>query len=192
MKKCRIIERTNVNGTKSYVIQQKHLLFRWIWVDAWVNSWDGPACIDYFDTLEEHREGSGKDADSKYKDVNFVSNIDLCLTGASLGDIDLKVDTISFITKDFFGNDRAPKETYAGAHDPGFLLKIRENVKVDIRVINTSTGIEVQLDKPSFIELYSVEGKLLEQKTASAIYRRNLGKGVYIIRINGNAAKFVR
>ena len=31
MTKCRIIERTSVDGRKSYVIQQKHFLFRWCW-----------------------------------------------------------------------------------------------------------------------------------------------------------------
>ena len=30
MTKCRIIERTSVDGRKSYVIQQKHFLFRWL------------------------------------------------------------------------------------------------------------------------------------------------------------------
>lgn len=51
--KCRIIERTNVDGTIKYVIQQKHFLFFWCWVDAWLNSWNGAACNDSFSTLEE-------------------------------------------------------------------------------------------------------------------------------------------
>lgn len=53
MAKCRIIERTNVDGRISYVIQQRHFLFRWWWVDAWINSDDGAACKDSFSTLEE-------------------------------------------------------------------------------------------------------------------------------------------
>ena len=52
MKKVRIVERTYPSGNKRYVIQQKHFLFRWWWVDAWVNS-GNPACKDTFDTLEE-------------------------------------------------------------------------------------------------------------------------------------------
>ena len=39
--KTRIIERTHVDGRKSWVIQQKHFLFRWLWVDAWINSSSG-------------------------------------------------------------------------------------------------------------------------------------------------------
>ena len=40
-------------GGVEYVIQQKHFLFRWWWVDAWVNSWDGASCQDSFSTLKE-------------------------------------------------------------------------------------------------------------------------------------------
>jgi len=53
MTKYRIVEKINPSGTKSYTIQQKHFLFRWWWVDAWINSWDGAACIDSFSTFEE-------------------------------------------------------------------------------------------------------------------------------------------
>lgn len=53
MAKARIIERTLPDGRKLFVIQQKHFLFRWQWVDAWVNSWAGAYCNDSFHTLEE-------------------------------------------------------------------------------------------------------------------------------------------
>jgi len=53
MKKARIIERTAPDGNKKYVIQQKHFLFRWWWVDAWVNSLVGAYCTSTFSTLEE-------------------------------------------------------------------------------------------------------------------------------------------
>jgi len=53
--KARIVERTAPDGSKTYVIQQRHFLFRWWWVDAWINSWAGAACQDSFPTLEEAR-----------------------------------------------------------------------------------------------------------------------------------------
>lgn len=56
MIKCRIIERTLLNGNKEYTIQQKHFLFKWWWVDAWINSIDGAACQDSFSTFEEAKE----------------------------------------------------------------------------------------------------------------------------------------
>jgi hypothetical protein len=51
--KTRIIERTGPSGRVSYVIQQPHFLFRWWWVDAWINSMCGANCQDSFDTMEE-------------------------------------------------------------------------------------------------------------------------------------------
>ena len=65
MAKCRIIERTNVDGRKSYVIQQKHFLFRWWWVNAWINSSCGAACTDSFSTLEEAKKNLCYFDDSK-------------------------------------------------------------------------------------------------------------------------------
>lgn len=51
MGKVRIVERTCVDLGKVFVIQQRHFLFKWWWVDAWVNI--GVDCICTFDTLEE-------------------------------------------------------------------------------------------------------------------------------------------
>lgn len=54
--KARIIERTLSSGRVEFVIQQRHFLFFWWWVDAWVNSSCGAACQDSWSTLEEARE----------------------------------------------------------------------------------------------------------------------------------------
>ena len=51
--KCRIVKRTKVDGRVIYVIQQKHFLFRWQWVDAWLNSMSAAECRDSFSTIEE-------------------------------------------------------------------------------------------------------------------------------------------
>jgi hypothetical protein len=53
MSKVRIIERVAPDGRKDYVIQQRHFLFRWQWVDGWINSWCGAACQDSWPTLAE-------------------------------------------------------------------------------------------------------------------------------------------
>ena len=49
----RIVKRIHQNGKAEFVIQQKHWLFKWQWVDAWINSIDSANCRDNFDTLEE-------------------------------------------------------------------------------------------------------------------------------------------
>ena len=48
--KARIVKRTNVDGTVTFVIQQKHFLFSWRWVDACINNEIG---VETFPTLEQ-------------------------------------------------------------------------------------------------------------------------------------------
>ena len=50
-KKVRIVKRIHSDKSIEYVIQQKHFLFFWWWVDAWMN--DDVSTEDSFDTLEE-------------------------------------------------------------------------------------------------------------------------------------------
>lgn len=52
-KKVRIIKRTFPDGRVEFTIQQRHFLFFWLWVDAWINSSSGASCVDSFSTLEE-------------------------------------------------------------------------------------------------------------------------------------------
>lgn len=55
--KVRIIERTQLNGRVVYAIQQKHFLFRWMWVDPRMNSISG--IIEHnvvFSTLQEAKK----------------------------------------------------------------------------------------------------------------------------------------
>ena len=51
--KVRIIERILPDKRVLYVIQVRHSLFRWWWVDAWLESDCGASCKDSFSTLEE-------------------------------------------------------------------------------------------------------------------------------------------
>jgi hypothetical protein len=54
--KARIVKRTCEDGSIKYVIQQKHFLLRFMWVDAWLNSLAGAACQDSFDTLAQAKK----------------------------------------------------------------------------------------------------------------------------------------
>tara|TARA_R110000765_G_scaffold26628_6_gene64931 strand:- start:1921 stop:2142 length:222 start_codon:yes stop_codon:yes gene_type:complete len=56
MGKARIIERTRPDGVKSYAIQQRHFIFRWWWVDAWVNSIYGTMITSSFNSLKEAKK----------------------------------------------------------------------------------------------------------------------------------------
>jgi hypothetical protein len=54
-KKVRIIKRTYVCGGTSFIIQQKHWLMFWKWVDAYENDTTGRLKY-YFDTIEEAKK----------------------------------------------------------------------------------------------------------------------------------------
>lgn len=54
--KTRIIKRIRPDGDIRYVIQQPHFIFRWWWVDAWINSSSGSNCNDSWKTLKEAKE----------------------------------------------------------------------------------------------------------------------------------------
>jgi len=69
---------------------------------------------------------------------------------------------------------------------------ISEPAKKPIQIISTPSGIEIQLVEPSKIELYNINGQLIEKKTANGVYSRDLGHGMYIIRVNGESIKFVK
>ena len=66
------------------------------------------------------------------------------------------------------------------------------NVTVETRIMRTSTGIEVIVDGASTIELYTINGVMIEKTTTNGSYSRDLNKGIYIIRVNGKATKFIK
>lgn len=59
MAKGRIAIIKDEAGVK-YVIQERHFLFKWMWVDAWVNSMCGACFQDTFYTLEAALEALEK------------------------------------------------------------------------------------------------------------------------------------
>lgn len=50
-KRVRIVKRIMTDGRVVYVIQEKHFLFFWWWVDAWMNH--DVSTTDTFDTMED-------------------------------------------------------------------------------------------------------------------------------------------
>lgn len=52
-KKTRIVRREMPDGSVEFVVQQKHLLFRWRWVDAWRNGLFSSAYPSSWPTLAE-------------------------------------------------------------------------------------------------------------------------------------------
>jgi hypothetical protein len=60
------------------------------------------------------------------------------------------------------------------------------------RILSNVTGIVVPLNGESIIELYNVNGLMIDKTKVSGTYTHNLNKGMYIISVNGKATKFIK
>ena len=157
----------------------------------------GSKIVAAYTTLADYQTANAtKDVNSRNVNVVFADAAagDLSIAGASVKDEDLSVPRLASVLTDIFGTVRA-ENTYAGAHESElpFIISSFEGVQQQpIRVKQTSYGIEVELDGESIIELYNINGALIDKTIVDGIYTRELSKGMYIIRVNGQAQKFVR
>ncbi|MEA4984588.1 hypothetical protein SDC9_49500 [bioreactor metagenome] len=156
----------------------------------------GSKIVAAYTTLDGYQDATeNKDDHSKYVDVTFANAAsgDLSIAGSSIQDSKLEVPRLSEVLTDIFGTTRAAL-TYAGAHEstlPFIISSVGEKIE-SFRLKQTYYGIEVELDEPSNIELYTINGTLIDKTRTDGVYSRELGKGMFIIRVNGQAHKFVR
>lgn len=64
--------------------------------------------------------------------------------------------------------------------------------EMDVRIMRTQSGITAEFDGSANVELYSINGAMIDKTVAYGSYTRDLNPGAYIIRINGKATKFIR
>lgn len=137
------------------------------------------------------------DLNSRVGNVTFANAAtgDLSISGLSVQDINLKVPSLAAVTTDIFGTVRNTEFTYAGAHEstlPFITTGNETPVELSARIIRTMRGIEVQLNREANIELYTINGVLIDKTRIEGTYARDLNNGIYIIRIDGKATKFVK
>jgi hypothetical protein len=108
------------------------------YIGKWINS--------YASNIEEWRQLSNRDPNSISKNVYFVSNVDLHLTGPSIEDFELAGIPISEITEDIDGETRHQQFPYKGADEstplPVELTTLVASVVHNSILINWSTGTE--------------------------------------------------
>ena len=153
--------------------------------------------VDTYSTLPAFQLANPTlDVNSKSVDVEFASAAtgDLRIAGLSAQDVNLKVPSLAAVTTDILGTTRNTEFTYAGAHEATFPFIPTSTIQPNVgeRIIRTKTGIEVILDKQSSVELYNVNGMLMDKSIVNGNYNHTLKNGVYIVRINGIATKFVK
>src|SRR5690606_25617575 len=108
------------------------------------------------------------------------------------------VPLLAAVPTDMFGAARLGEvgvsQTYAGAHLSvlPFIFVATNNIESTARIMRTSNGVQVEVDGEANIELYTMNGVLLDKARVINNYSRDLDNGIYIIRINGKATKFIK
>lgn len=64
--------------------------------------------------------------------------------------------------------------------------------KVDVQIVRTSNGIEARFNGQATIELYNLNGVLIDKAVSSDSYSHDLMNGIYVLRVNGESVKFVK
>lgn len=153
--------------------------------------------VDTYATLSAFQTANTTlDVHSKYVNVNFVdaANGNLNLAAASEKDANLAVPRLASVLTDMTGKTRA-ELTYAGAYEgplPFNPASLDQNTLEGMRIRNTANGLELKVNKPAQVELYSINGVLVDKVLVNQTYSRSLDKGVYLVRANGKTIKFVK
>ena len=96
-------------------------------------------------------------------------------------------------TTDFVAINRTSPTRMGAFHNNSLNTITRPIVNdADIMVLMNQTGIVVPLKEQSNVELYTVNGMMIDRKLVSGAYSCNLSSGIYIIRVNGQSMKFVK
>ncbi len=159
----------------------------------------GPTAISSFNlsTLAAWQNASGTPAGPGQDANSLAINPTFATAGGTLA-IDYKPSpTVALpgiagtgITTDYLGSTR-PDTPKMGAFET--LTSELKNVEItNAIIIRNASGIIVPLNGESTIELYNVNGSLIEKTKANGTYSHNLNNGMYIICINGKASRFIK
>jgi len=154
----------------------------------------GKVVSTYVTLLEYQTANPTKDQNSKSGNVSFVdaANGNLDLASGSYQDANLQVTRLAEVPNDIKGNPRY-RETYKGAYESQmFIINDNASSAVSARILRTYEGVQIELEGTSTVEIYTTSGMLIDKVRTSGTYTKELNSGVYIIRIDGQATKFMK
>jgi hypothetical protein len=100
---------------------------------------------------------------------------------------------INTVTIDYAEIGRSATQPKMGAYETSFSTGINNKIEtIGTFILRNETGIIIPLTTPSKIELYGINGMLIEKTIATGNYSRSLNNGMYIILINGKPTKFLK
>ncbi len=136
--------------------------------NAKIGHWRG----NDFETLGEWQFGAALDGNSVSKAVEFVSDLDLRLTGSSIGDHDLAGVPLPLVTVDIDGTERDEVNPYMGAFEGSVGLPIETSDGSEIasafelhqnypNPFNPSTTIGYNLREPGHVRIliFDISGR---------------------------------
>lgn len=113
---------------------------------------------------------------------DYKTNSSVTLTG----------DSETGVTKDFADATRSESSPRIGAYESSVATLLNNVTLSNYKIISTASGIMIPVNGNAAIELYNVNGKLIEKTHVTSTFSRNLDKGIYIIKINNEVIKFIK
>jgi len=139
--------------------------------------------------------GAVLDAKTVSVDPGFANPAGTLGTDFMTSSLSLVGTPVTGITTDFSNTARNTSVPTMGAlENPeiGKITAVQPVQKSNIKVIVNEAGVAVLLDAESNVELYNVNGILIEKTRTSGLYTHSLNHGMYVIRINDQVTKFVK
>lgn len=165
------------------VINSDHNLL----LNSGANTWTGQWNDTLISSLDNWQTFTGLDLNSISKNVSFVSDLDLHLSGASIGDSDLSVNSLPLVVTDF-DNEMRLANTYMGCDDIPNTLNTDEFISATEVIVypnpaNDFIHIKTRDYQSTFlIKIYNSLGALISQHYNSiTLDVRELPSGMYIM-----------
>lgn len=105
--------------------------------------------------------------------------------------VDMKgsMEEITAVTTDYDNVSRDANTPRIGAFETRYVTGLKNTISSSIRIIRNGNNILIPLDNENKVEIYTINGQLIEKTKLTGSYTRKLNSGLYIIRVNGVAEK---
>lgn len=172
----------NTNSGFSNIVSNYNLYYN-LGMNTWIGQWNAILV----DNMIDWQTNTSQDVNSKNKNVSFLTNTDLHLTGTSDGDTDLAVPILSFVLEDYDAEFRNTN-TYLGCDEAATTLSEQNVIFEDAYSIYpnpTKDIININVQNEVVItEIYDFTGKLILTTNTNKIDISNFNNGIYIFKLS--------
>jgi len=148
-----------------------------------------------YTSMTTWRTATSKDAHSVNVDPGFAKPSGTTGPDFLPSNLSLVGNPDNGFTLDFNGTIRNTSITTMGAIENPEISKVTtvDQLKTSgIVIMHNQEGISVQLNGESKVELYNINGVLLDKTKRNGVYSHRLNSGMYILRINDQVVKFIQ